>query len=76
MEPGQFQPEDTEFDLALPNGMTFHFTIGEYLRDWNLPNFYFHTSIAYAIMRGASVPLGKADLIPHVGRYLVTAPSS
>ena len=61
------------FDLDLPNGMTFHLNAEEYARDWVLPNFHFHTSMIYAIMRNNGVELGKADLIPHMGRYLKSA---
>ncbi len=41
-----------------------------YVSDYLLPNFYFHITIAYAILRKLGVPLGKADymrfLMPHV----------
>jgi hypothetical protein len=29
--------------------------------DYLMPNLYFHTAIAYAILRKLGVPLGKAD---------------
>ena len=61
--------EDEAFDLMLPNGMHFHLTAAQYVRDWVLPNFYFHASIAYAILRGKGVALGKGDLVPHMGQY-------
>ncbi|MEP7452247.1 DUF1993 domain-containing protein [Phyllobacterium sp. SB3] len=32
-----------------------------FLRDYALPNFYFHLTISYAILRIAGVPLGKQD---------------
>ena len=64
---------DEAFDLELPNGMAFHLTAEEYARDWALPNFLFHTSMVYAIMRNNGVELGKADLIPHMGRYMKSA---
>lgn len=64
-----YLPADHTFDMTIPNGMTFHLTAADYLRDWHLPNFYFHTSIAYAIMRSRGVELGKADLIPHMARH-------
>lgn len=28
---------------------------------WNMPNVYFHVSMAYAILRKEGVPLGKRD---------------
>lgn len=37
-----------------------------YLRHFLLPNFYFHCTVAYAIMRAAGVPLSKYDFI---GRF-------
>jgi len=35
----------------------------QYLRDWALPNFYFHVTTAYAILRHNGIPLGKSDFI-------------
>lgn len=37
---------------------------GDYLREFALPNFYFHLVTAYAILRHSGVPLGK---IPYIG---------
>ena len=34
-----------------------------YLTNYALPNFYFHTSMAYAIARKNGVPLGKANFM-------------
>jgi hypothetical protein len=39
----------------------------DYLYDFVLPNLHFHTSIAYALLRGAGVPLGKADFLGPIG---------
>jgi hypothetical protein len=35
----------------------------EYLTQFALPNFYFHTTTAYAILRHSGVELGKGDFI-------------
>lgn len=35
----------------------------DYLLQFALPNFYFHVSMAYAILRHNGVPLGKADML-------------
>ncbi len=35
----------------------------DYAREYVLPNFYFHTAIAYGLIRKAGVPLGKADYL-------------
>jgi len=41
-----------------------------YVSDYLIPNFYFHITTTYAILRKLGVPLGKADfmafLMPHV----------
>lgn len=34
-----------------------------YLKHWALPNFYFHVSMTYALLRHAGVVLGKADYL-------------
>ena len=34
-----------------------------YLTNYALPNFYFHTSMAYAIARKNGVPLGKVNFM-------------
>ncbi len=34
-----------------------------YLTDFVLPNFYFHISIAYALLRHNGVELGKVDYL-------------
>jgi hypothetical protein len=39
------------------------FTGTDYIRQWILPNFYFHLTTAYAILRHNGVELGKADFL-------------
>jgi hypothetical protein len=34
-----------------------------YLCHYALPNFYFHLTTAYALLRQAGVPLGKSDYL-------------
>ena len=60
---------DSVIDMTLPNGMRFVLTTAEYFRDWMLPNFYFHVSMAYALLRQQGLILGKADFIAHMTRY-------
>jgi hypothetical protein len=33
----------------------------DYAREYVLPNFFFHVSMAYAILRKEGAPIGKAD---------------
>lgn len=39
------------------------FTAKKYLLDFVLPNFYFHITTAYGILRHNGVPVGKSDFI-------------
>lgn len=64
--------------FTLPNGMAFDMTAFDYLRDWAQPQFYFHRVAAYSILRHMGVPLGKADYVGYIMRYLRpgTAPAA
>lgn len=55
---------------ALPMGMIFDLTAQQYVRDWALPQFYFHLMSAYAILRAGGIDLGKADYVAHMFAYL------
>lgn len=55
---------------ALPQGMVFDLTAEQYVRDWTLPQFYFHIMAAYAILRAQGVELGKVDYVAHMFPYL------
>lgn len=55
---------------VLPAGMVFDLTAEQYVRDWALPQFYFHVVIAYAILRSNGVDLGKTDYVSHMLPYL------
>ena len=55
---------------ALPQGLVFDLTAERYVRDWALPQFYFHVMAAYAILRARGVALGKADYVAHMFAYL------
>lgn len=55
---------------ALPQGMVFDLTAEQYVRDWAIPQFYFHIMTAYAILRAQGVALGKADYVAHMFAHL------
>lgn len=59
--------EDREVKIIFPNGMGYRFVGREYLAGFALPNFYFHVTTAYAILRNAGVQLGKPDFLAHLG---------
>ncbi|MGE7137241.1 DUF1993 domain-containing protein [Luteibacter sp. NPDC031894] len=54
--------EDRDILLQMRTG-EMHFRGQDYLLGFVLPNVYFHTTTAYAILRGAGVALGKMDFI-------------
>jgi hypothetical protein len=58
---------DREVSLRFPNGMGYTWTGRDYLTSFALPNFLFHATTAYAIMRAAGVSLGKPDFLQHLG---------
>ena len=65
-----FAPEGAAIELVLPNGMAFDLTAAEYVRDWAVPQYYFHATTAYAILRKENIALGKADFVGYMFRYL------
>ena len=65
-----FKADDAALELALPNGMSFDMTTIEYVRDWSVPQFYFHVMAAYSILRKEGLEVGKIDYVPYMMRYL------
>lgn len=59
--------EDREVVLKFPNGSGYRFVGGEYVASFALPNFFFHVTTAYAILRNAGASLGKPDFLRHLG---------
>jgi hypothetical protein len=39
------------------------FTAEDFLLSFSVPNFYFHASMTYGILRSKGVPLGKRDFL-------------
>jgi hypothetical protein len=54
--------EGAEVVLKFPNG-EYPFTGQSYAIGFVLPNFYFHVTTAYAILRMKGVPVGKIDFL-------------
>jgi hypothetical protein len=59
--------ESREVVMKFPNGMGYRWNGVDYLRNFALPNFYFHATTAYAILRAQGVSLGKPDYLQHLG---------
>lgn len=57
--------EDRNIVLKTPRG-DLSLTGLAYLRHWALPNFYFHVTTAYNLLRHNGVEIGKADYLGRV----------
>jgi hypothetical protein len=61
--PEQFDDAETrDVELKFPQA-TLSFKGKDYLLNFVLPNFYFHMTAAYAILRHNGVPVGKRDFL-------------
>jgi uncharacterized protein len=54
--------ETRNIEIKFPNG-SWKFTGLSYLVDFVLPNFYFHYSMVYALLRKNGVEVGKSDFL-------------
>lgn len=54
-------------EMKFPNGMGYRWNGCEYLTGFALPNFFFHVTMAYALLRGQGVNIGKPDFLMHLG---------
>jgi hypothetical protein len=54
--------ESRNIEIKFPNG-AWKFTGIDYLTGFVLPNFYFHSSMVYALLRKAGVEVGKGDFL-------------
>jgi hypothetical protein len=68
-DPNEWADADAAIDLTLPNGVRFSMSSEEDIRDWIMPNFYFHVTLAYALLRNEGLMIGKMDFLPHMDRY-------
>jgi uncharacterized protein len=55
--------EDREIKITFPSGATREFTGQSLLLGNSLPNFYFHCTTAYDILRHCGIELGKRDFM-------------
>ena len=59
----QFEGAETRAISLKVGGHELNFTASAYLETWAKPNFFFHLTTAYAILRHAGVDLGKQDFL-------------
>ena len=53
---------DAPIEMQVPIG-TLYFSAEDYVKGWAFPNFYFHFTTAYNILRHNGVEVGKADFL-------------
>ena len=74
VDPAAFDgAEAREVQLKFPNNMGYRFTGAQYATGFALPNFMFHATTAYAILRAAGVGIGKPDFLRHLGQPISLA---
>ena len=54
--------ENREITIKIPTG-ELKFSGLDYVNGWAMPNFYFHATTAYAILRHNGIELGKKDFL-------------
>ena len=59
--------EEREVELRFPNGGGYRFNGRDYLTGFALPNFFFHVTMTYALLRFQGVAVGKPDFLQHLG---------
>ncbi|HEY8122070.1 MAG TPA: DUF1993 domain-containing protein [Myxococcota bacterium] len=63
IQPGQLEgSESREITLPTPRG-PLKFSGEAYLKGFALPNFFFHVTMAYALLRHGGVEIGKMDYL-------------
>lgn len=61
--PESMQDQEEREIVIRPGGRELKFVARDYIRVFVLPNFYFHLTTAYGILRQQGVPLGKMDFL-------------
>ena len=64
-----------EVVITFPNGAGIKFDGQTFLTGFALPNFYFHASMTYAILRANGVDLGKQDFLAHLAPFMFPPPA-
>ena len=63
LKPEQFEGSDKKTITISIGGTPTEFVGFPYLTGFALPNFYFHATTAYNLLRQAGVPIGKRDFV-------------
>ncbi|MFT6288726.1 MAG: hypothetical protein ACJA09_003490 [Alcanivorax sp.] len=66
LKPAQFEgAENHEITMVIPIG-TLGFSGLDYFNGWSMPNFYFHYTTAFAILRDNGLSIGKQEFLGQV----------
>lgn len=68
VKPDDLQGSESREITISPGGRALTLSGKDYLFQFALPNFYFHVTTAYAILRHAGIELGKTDFIGPIPR--------
>jgi hypothetical protein len=63
VQDSQLEGEDARPIMVQAREHQLHFTARSYVFQFAIPNFYFHSTTAYDILRHAGAPLGKGDFL-------------
>ncbi len=66
LTPAQIDGSEDRAITLTAGGNTFHLKGLDYLNSWVLPNFYFHVTTAYNLLRHGGVDIGKMDFLGKV----------
>lgn len=65
---------DREVVITFPNGAGIKLDGQTFLTGFATPNFYFHATTTYAILRVLGVEIGKQDYLAHLAPYMFGPP--
>lgn len=65
-----------EIVITFPNGGGVKFDGQTFLTGFALPNFYFHATTTYAILRANGLTLGKQNFLGHLMPYMFAPPAA
>ncbi|HEY2454783.1 MAG TPA: DUF1993 domain-containing protein [Scandinavium sp.] len=63
VQDSQLEGDDARPIMVQAREHQLHFTARSYVFQFAIPNFYFHSTTAYDILRHAGAPLGKGDFL-------------
>jgi hypothetical protein len=67
---------DREIVMTFPNGGGMRMDGTTFVTGFAVPNFYFHATTTYAILRAQGVEIGKANYLTHLAPHMFAPPAS